>query len=294
MKFLCSLPNVLAFNEIKDLCDGVIMTNASFSSRYDSSLTNSEILQIVKRCNTHKMEAFILMDMMVFDNDIQLIYDFINEFKDTNLMYIFSDLAVFQILKEFNITKKGIYNPSTLIANYVDCSFWAPFKIKGLFPTLEIPLNDINTIGKNKRLKIFYKGFGMNVMFHSKRKLLSTYKEYKNVMYDFTSSNDLSLVEETRSESYKIIENNHGTHIYQPGIHNILPALDIAIDELDYLFLDGTFLEWNKYLEAVSIYKEATLDMDRLNYYNDKLEVLFDNLTYHFLLEDSVFKKGDF
>ena len=31
----------------------------------------------------------------------------IEQFKDTNLMYIFSDLAVYQILKEFNITKKG-------------------------------------------------------------------------------------------------------------------------------------------------------------------------------------------
>ena len=134
----------------------------------------------------------------------------------------------------------------------------------------------------------------MNVMFHSKRNLLSTYKEHKNVLYDFVNSNDLTLVEETRSESYKIIENNHGTHIYQPGIHNILPALDIAIDEINYLFLDGTFLEWDKYLKAVAIYKDATLDMDRLNYYNGKLEELFDNLTYHFLLEDSVFKKGDF
>ena len=176
----------------------------------------------------------------------------------------------------------------------MDSNFWSPFKLRGLFPTLEIPLTDIKTIGKNKRLKLFYKGFGMNVMFHSKRRLLSTYKEHKNILYDFVNSSDLTLVEETRSESYKIIENEHGTHIYQPGIHNILPALDIALDELDYLFLDGTFLDWNKYLSVVEIYKEALFDMDHLNYYNDKLEKLFDNLTYHFLLEDSVFKKGDF
>ena len=294
MKFLCTIPSVESFGQIKDLCDGVVITNDNFSSRFETSLSNEEILQIVKKCNTHKMEAYILVDLIVFDKDIKMVYDFIDSFKETNLMYIFSDLAIYQILKEFNITKKGVYNPSTLIANYVDCSFWAPFKIKGLFPTLEIPLNDINTIGKNKRLKIYYKGFGMNVMFHSKRHLLSTYKKHKNILYDFVGSNDLSLVEETRSESYKIIENKHGTHIYQPGIHNILPALDIAIDELDYLFLDGTFLDWDKYLQAVLIYKEAILDMDRLNYYNDKLEKLFDNLTYHFLLEDSVFKKGDF
>ena len=134
----------------------------------------------------------------------------------------------------------------------------------------------------------------MNVMFHSKRKLLSRYKEHKNVLFDFVSSNDLTLVEETRKEAYKIIENEHGTHIYQPGIHNILPAIDIAIMELDYLFLDGTFLDWEKYIMAIEIYKDALLDMDRLNYYNTKLEELFDNLTYNFLLEDSIFRKSDF
>lgn len=294
MKFLCTIPNVEGFSKIKNLCEGIVLTNNRLSSRYESSFTNEEILQIVKKCNTHRMESFILVDKILFDEDIKEVYDFINEFKDTNLHYIFSDLAVYQILKEFNITKKGVYNPSTLIANYVDCTFWAPLKIRGLFPTLEIPLNDVKTIGKNKRLKLFYKGFGMNVMFHSKRKLLSTYKEHKNVLYDFVNSNDLRLVEETRSESYKIVENEHGTHIYQPGIHNILPALDIALDELDYLFLDGTYLDWDKYILAVEIYKDALFDMDHLNFYNDKLEELFDNLTYHFLLEDSVFKKGDF
>ena len=69
---------------------------------------------------------------------------------------------------------------------------------------------------------------------------------------------------------------------------------DIAVDGMDYLFLDGTFLPWDKYLTAVEIYKDALLDMDRLNYYNMKLEELFEDLTYNFLLEDSIFRKSDF
>ena len=294
MKFLCTIPNVEAFNSIKHLCDGVVITNKKFSSRYETSFSCDEILQVVKKCNTARMDTYLLVDNILTDGDILAVYDLINTFKDTNLMYIFGDLAVYQILKEFNITKKGVYNPNTLITNYVDFLFWKEFKIKGLFPSLEIPLTDIDIIGKNKKLKLFYKGFGMNVMFHSKRKLLSTYKDYKNVLYDFAGSNDLTLIEETRKEKYKIIENEHGTHIYQPGIHNILPAIDIALDGLDYLFLDGTFLDWEKYVKAIEIYKDAILDLDRLNYYNTKLEELFDNLTYNFLLEDSIFRKSDF
>ena len=294
MKFLCTIPNVESFNSVKHLCDGVVLTNSKYSSRYETSFSFEEILQIVKKCNTLRMDTYLLVDDILSDSNIADIYHLIDTFKETNLMYIFGDLAVYQILKEFNITKKGVYNPSTLITNYMDFTFWKEFKIKGLFPSLEIPLTDIDIIGKNKKLKLFYKGFGMNVMFHSKRKLLSTYKEYKNVLFDFTRSNDLTLIEETRKEVYKIIENEHGTHIYQPGIHNILPAIDIALNGLDYLFLDGTFLDFNKYVKAVEIYKDAILDLDRLNYYNTKLEELFDNLTYNFLLEDSIFRKSDF
>ena len=294
MKILCTIPSVEAFTEIKPYCDGVVLTNAKVSSRYDVSFSYDEILHIVKKCNTARMDAYILVNAILTDDDMGIVYDLINTFKDTNLMYIFGDIAVYQILKGFNITKKGVYHPDTLIANYVDLLFWKEFKIRGAFPTQEIPMDDIAIMGKNKKIKLYYKGFGMNVMFHSKRKLLSTYKDYKNVLYDFVRSDDLRLVEETRHESYKIIENNHGTHIFQPGIRNVLPALDIAVDELDYLFLDGRFIKWDKYLSAVEIYKEALFDLDHLNLYNAKLEALFDDLTYHFLYEDSVFKKGDF
>ena len=294
MKVLCTLNRFQNFNEIKNLCDGIIITNELVSSRYDNSFTKAEITAIIKKCNTARMEVYLLMNALFVDEDIHHAKAFIDEFKDTNLQYIFGDLGVYMLLREAGISKKGVYNPNTLIANYMDFEFWKPYKIKGLFPTLEIPLADVNVIGKNKKVKMYYQGFGMSVMFHSRRKLLSNYKTHKNIMYDFVNSQKLTLIEETRNEAYKIVENPHGTHIYQTGIHNILPALDSIVNEMDYLFLDGTYLEWKKYLEAVEIYKEALCDLDHLNLYNDRLAQIFDNLTYQFMYQDSVFKKGDF
>ena len=294
MKVLCTLKNIEQFNEIKSLCDGIVITNQLVSSRYDTSFSKEEILQIIKKCNTAKMEVYLLINALFTDDDFDILFDFINEFKETNLHYIFGDLAVYQVLREAGISKKGVYNPDTLITTYMDFEFWKPYKIKGIFPSLEIPLDDVRLIGKNKKVKLFYKGFGVSVMFHSRRKLLSNYKAYKNVLFDYVKNDDLRLIEETRNEEYKIIENEHGTHIFQTGVHNILPALDIIVDELDYLFLDGTYLDWDKYVLAVEIYKEALCDLDHLNLYNTKLEKIFDNLTYQFLYTDSVFKKGDF
>ena len=143
MKVLCTLKSFDAFNEIKSLCDGIVITNELVSSRYDNSFSKDEISQIIKKCNTARMEVYLLMNAIFTDNDIMVAMEFINEFKETNLHYIFGDLGVYMLLKEAGISKKGVYNPNTLIANYMDFEFWKPYKIRGLFPTLEIPLEDV-------------------------------------------------------------------------------------------------------------------------------------------------------
>ena len=82
MKFLCTIPNVEAFSKVKHLCDGVVMTNKKYSSRYETSFSFDEILQIVKKCNTARMEAYLLVDDILTDSDIPAVYELINTFKD--------------------------------------------------------------------------------------------------------------------------------------------------------------------------------------------------------------------
>ena len=39
MKFLCTIPNVDEFSKVKHLCDGVVITNKKYSSRYETSFS---------------------------------------------------------------------------------------------------------------------------------------------------------------------------------------------------------------------------------------------------------------
>ena len=57
--------------EIIALCDGIILTNKKYSSRYETSFSNEEILQIVKKCNTLRMETYLLIDNILTDSDIK-------------------------------------------------------------------------------------------------------------------------------------------------------------------------------------------------------------------------------
>jgi len=290
MQILAMLNNKDELEEIKKYASGIILTNR-FSSYFDYSFTDSELEEIINQ--DKNLEYYVLVNKLLFEEDLDSVKEFIFKFKDTGLNYIFADLAIYEILKELKIEDKGVYNPNTLICNYVDLLFWENKNIKGLFPSLEIPLEDVNTICKNKKNKIYYQAFGYSQMFQTKRKILSAYKDYKNL--DFNPHQDgLYLIEEIRDEKYKVMENDNNAIIFQSGIHNILEALDIIVDDCDYLVIDHRFIGKDKYLSCLKIYNEALCDLDHLNYYNEVLNSLFGNLTTDFMYKDSIFRKEDF
>ena len=290
MKILGMLQTKDEFDDIKKYTSGIILTNR-FSSYYDIQFSDSLIEEILKK--EPNQECYALVNKILFEEDLDEIHSFIERFKDTKLYFIFADLAVYQILKELNITSRGVYNPNTLISNYVDLLFWESKDIKGVFPTLEIPLNDVKKICHNKTSNIFYQAFGYAQMFQTKRQILSAYKEYKNVSFD-TEKNDMYLVEETRNERYKIIENNANSIIFQSGIHSILEGLPVLINDCDYIMIDHRFIDKNDYLFALNIYDKAINDIQNISKYQEELSVHFNNLTTDFMYQDSIFKKEDF
>ena len=72
MKVLCTLNKFESFNEIKNLCDGIIITNELVSSRYDNSFTKEEILQLIKKCNTARMEIYLSVRSFILSFGITL------------------------------------------------------------------------------------------------------------------------------------------------------------------------------------------------------------------------------
>lgn len=274
--------------EASKYASGLILTNR-LSNYSDSLFSFEEIKSILKDYPNH--EIFIFIDALYFDSDLKEIKEFILAFKDTKLKYIFGDLAIYQFLKEFGILNKGIYYPYTMIANYADLNCFKG-QLYGVCPTNEIPLKDVDFIAENKGdLKIFFKAFGYSLMYQSKRMILSTYQKAKKK--DFVLNNDLYLVEETRDDKYKVLENHHGSFIFQSGIFNILEALD-KVKNVDYIILDSRFIADDKFIEALKIYHDASNDLDNLKSYNQKLKDIFDNLNNDFIYEDSIFRKEDF
>lgn len=287
---LLATVNKVNIKAVSEAAYGLILTN-KFSNYYQDIFSDEDIFNVLNEYKKHQI--YILLDAIYFDEDLDLIKEFIHKFKDTKLFFMFSDLGIYQILKEEDLLKRAIYYSYTMVANYVDLFFFKEYPLYGVSPTLEIPLKDVSTIAKNKGIiKIYYQGFGYSLMYQSKRKILSTYAKYKNI--DLNISNDMYLIEEKRTDKYKILENERASFIFQSGIHNILEALDEISDVIDYLILDSRFISDDKFVKALKIYNEALCDLDHLNLYNDELMANFDNLSNDFIYEDSIFKKEDF
>lgn len=292
MKTIVSLKSKEFLHEVKHLVDGFVVTNHFVSARFEHSFTVEDIFEIATEVQKQKKILFLLVDVLCHESMMNDLVSFIDQVQSFNLYYIFSDLGVYEILKERNLLKKAIYAPDTLLTNYLDFNLMKSLKLFGAFPAVEIPVSDIEIIGKNRAVKLFYRGFGQVVMFQSRRKLLTRFQEHTGLSFD-ANRNDLTLVEELRQDAYRIMENEHGTHMYQPGHRNVLPVLDVLMNAVDFLFLDGTFIPKEKFLKTIEIYGDALVDIDRLNFHNGRLKRVFPNLNYNFIYEDTVYRKED-
>ncbi|MFI3329680.1 MAG: U32 family peptidase [bacterium] len=293
MKIIGTIKKAGDLLDLKKKCHGVLLRHKDMSLRYDVAFSTSELKEVISIAIKLKFTVYVDFTNLFDDNSLEKAYELVLELQEHNIFYVYSDLGFFMKLKDLGLNKKLIYAPDTYVCNYLDFNFFNKYKIYGTFPSLEIPLADIEVIGKNKKNKLFYKAFGKTSMFHSKRKLVTLYQENFDLP-KISKKSKLKLVEETRKEEYLIDEKNNGTHIYQTGIRNILPAIDTINEVVDFLLLDGIYINQEDYLKAIDIYRNALSDLDRLNYYNNELKEIFDNLNYKFIFEDTIYKKGDF
>ena len=240
------------------------------------------------------IQFYLLINRIFFDSEIDELRGFIEQLLTYKVKFIFSDLAVYMILKENEKEFAGIYSPNTLITNYLADSFWLDFHIDGLIPSQEIPLKDIVIMGKNRNIKLYYKAFGYSPMYQSRRKILSNYKQYKGLNYNPTAL-DYYLKEETRGELYKVVENDKQSTIFQAGIYSNLEGIKTYFDNVDYIILDGRYLDQNEMNLTFDIFKEAISGNLSIDECMKKLnEVFNNNISEDFMYEDSVYKKEDF
>ncbi|MBQ9900130.1 MAG: U32 family peptidase [Acholeplasmatales bacterium] len=271
-------------NNLISYADGFILMLKPFSVCYKEDINLDLALDLIKKNNK---KAILGINKIHHPSDILEIKEFLKKY-NSDVYYYVSDLGVCNILIEMGLSNKIIYNPETMITNYLDLGLLNECHFDAYQLSSEITLNDIKYAYEKTNAPLIYYGFGHKIMFYSKRKLLSLYENKTGIKMP----KEGYLKEVTREDYMPVSENSNGTYILRSYVISLLDELD-NLDYLKYLYLDSNFVEFGKYIEVLKLFNE--LNKKEINKEEAllKLNELKLNIQEGFKNNDTVYLKEE-
>lgn len=275
--------NMKELNKLNGLIDGAVLNTKDYSLIYD----NLDLDLAYSFCLNNKILPIISLNKMFYPNELDNIKDIY--LKYDKALFLITDLGLYHIAKGLNLENKLIYNPETMLTNYLDLKLYSSLGFNALAMSLEIPFKDVIYAKEETNADLFYMVFGKRMMLYSRRKLLSLYKEKANINLP---NSTMYLKEVNREDYFPIIENENGTKIFRSYIVSYLDLLDK--DYFKYNYLDSFDIDFDIFKKVVTIYKnyldkkidkeEAIKNLNELNL----------NIEDGFKYKDSVYQKEEF
>lgn len=284
MNLVATAYNLTQLNKLNDLASHVLLPVGG--------LTSSDGIDLDKAigiCNSKKIIPILRMDAMLHEDMLLDFEKAVLKYKDTNCLYYITDLGAANIIIKNSLVSRVIFDPQTLICNYLDAAIYQNMGFEAISMSLEVTIKDVIKACNMADLRLFYQVFGHRLMFHSKRKLVKLYETKCNINI---KRDNMYLIEEKREDKYPIIETPLGTYIYrsyQISLINELNNLD-----LKYAYLESRFLDYDIYLKVLSLYKEYINKNTTLEDVNNNLASLCLNIEDGFTFKDSVYQKEEF
>ncbi len=275
--------NMKELNKLNGLIDGAVLNTKDYSLIYD----NLDLDLAYSFCLNNKILPIISLNKMFYPNELENIKDIY--LKYDKALFLITDLGLFHIAKSLNKENKLIYNPETMLTNYLDLDLYNNLGFEALAMSLEIPFKDVKESILKTNANLFYMVFGKRMMLYSRRHLLSLYQEKANIKLP---NNKMYLKEINREDYFPIVENENGTKIFRSYIINYLDMLEDV--NIKYIYLDSFDIDFIIYKKVVSIYKEY---LDKKITKEDSIKSLNElnlNIEDGFKYKDSVYQKEEF
>ncbi|MDO5440305.1 MAG: U32 family peptidase [Erysipelotrichaceae bacterium] len=258
MELLVSLHDKSILERLsKSGIDGFIF-GGQFSMKYNYS--NEEIKDINDFCLINNLKRYISIDAFILENDKNDLYNYLDFISSLNSDGIyFNDMAIIYNAEKYGLQDKLIYDPSTLMTNANDISF---YKDKGIDVVLarELTLDEIIEIVKKYPYELDMQVFGHLRMSYSKRKFLTNYFKEINKDIDIVNKEDITLVEETRNYKTPIKETKYGTSIYTDYVLLIYEEYAYLNKLLKRAIIDSEFISNDILFEVLRDAKRISVD----------------------------------
>lgn len=287
MQLIVELKNLDILNNTDvDEIGGYIVNISELSAYNDEEYNLDELPNIIslihqkgKKVYINARKIFHEDDLITLDNTIKKLVEYGVDY------YLYGDVAFYEVSRKYGICDKLIYQVNTYMTNKYDIDIMLKDN-NGVVISTEISYQEIEEIVKNVNGNLYLTAFGYYPIFHSRRKLITNYKLYRNEELDLNKQFD--VVEELRESHYPIEENKNGTVIYTDGLYylsNEIYTLNNINPNIKYLVY-SKFVDNDKYLKLIAVYSDLLKNKEVS--FNE-----FDNLTKGLLYERSKLLKEE-
>ena len=116
MKLLTSIYEIEDIKNLMNSIDYALINVPHYSINYK----DIDIDLAIDLLNKNNKGIVLSINKIMHPNDIKNIDEFIYKYKDYNLLFYIADFGLINIFMKYNIVSKAIYNPETMITNYLD------------------------------------------------------------------------------------------------------------------------------------------------------------------------------
>ena len=248
------------YNENK--IDGFAIAIDGFSQNFNYYVKESKLKNVVDMLNENDKKAYIMLNKVYYDNQIDDLKRLLKKINKLNIeAVIFSDIAIFNIVKENNLNINLIWH-NKLVTNSKSINFLEKRGLHGYFTTPEITLNEFIKIRRNTSSKAFIKLFGYTNMATSSRSLISNYFKYTKINND--PNKKYYMYEKINKEFYPIIETDVTNFFSSKVLNGIMEYKKIIDKKIDcMIYLDDYLISKNAFynvLEAFMALKNHPYD----------------------------------
>ncbi len=249
MKYIVTANNVGHLKMLMDIGITNVIVSSEFSS-YRKGFSLDEIKECFEILPTVIVSFYDLISESKIEDAVSLVEALV-EIGIKN--FVVNDLGIIYYLKQFDVNI--IYDNITVNTNYESVNILGESGINSVVLGREITLEEINEISSKSTIPTIVHVQGMFPIFTSIRKLVSNYKQAKDVNIE---SDNYYLLQKERAAKYPIIENDNGVVMFssyeQCSIEDIgsLQASAFLIDQPhisneDSIEIVKMYLDYKKY-----------------------------------------------
>ena len=275
---LLSLPSSIdEINKTKNLVDGFIIGIKDMCVNTNFCIEDLSILNDL----TDK-DIFISINKNMHNGDLPRVESILLELNNYPIKgVLFYDIGVLNIYNRLKLNYDLVWAQEHLTTNYNTINYWYNHGSKYTLVSSDITYEEITEITKNSKSKLIVQLFGYLPMFVSKRHIVRNYLN----QFDLSDMSNVNyMVKE--GNTYPIIDDNVGTHVYSSHILNGIGYAN-RID-CEYILLNSFNIGTDNFMKVIEMFKNV--NESNSNEYEEKINNMFNNTNLGFLDTKTIYR----